>query len=527
MRLFSQSAVDSTTVKCDLMGECEDVILISEGPNGHYSSKVARFGYRHSAVESSLYTTASALSLDGEMFLRQGKSYWLTATHFCYADAPYTQSSFGMISASVNSDGKIVTSSSSLLSSDDTRTVPAANNDYITLCPNFTDQVLVFPVGASSERSWLSISDSEVYNREPDTVEERRAISEIGTQCADNVPALSRALTLYKLDCLPYSSCSTDPNIPFRRLARTSIHINIDSSNSVGVWTVRENTLEWLPKLSDSMVAFLLSLVKLLLITLAAAVVYVRSKRHTASSSWLFKHCLNTATTCGQTHDKDDSFSVFEDGVIGFLAFTARASITVYRLNYALLDDNQARVCVTELIASALSAIHWTIRYYGLERGNYELPISKLGGSTAIIDSSAAVMMAFAESPTLVVSTGRFDPTARLLVALLVATIVVTRCSFSATCCGVLWESETCPERQTYAGMLMFSGVSWVAQSAALAVLIVDLFVTPSSYSMSRNIPGDILPARMLLFLSLVGVGLPRLMKTIRHILSDRKDHVD
>ena len=43
--------------------------------------------------------------------------------------------------------------------------------------------------------------------------------------------------------------------------------------------------------------------------------------------------------------------------------------------------------------------------------------ISLLGGSTAIMDSTSAVMMALAEAPALVGSVGNFDPTARLLIA--------------------------------------------------------------------------------------------------------------
>lgn len=529
MRLFSQGTAESRTVNCDLQGECEDVVMISEGANGPFKTYVARFGYRHSAVESSLYTTASYLTdVKGEMFLRQGNAYWLTATHLCYAEAPDTQFSFGMVEASINSQGYMVAERNALLANDDTRSAPAASSEYNDLCinSNSSSVVSLFPVGAAREASWLTIVDNELYNREPESVDERRAISEIGTTCAESISSLSRALTLYKLDCIPYSACSNSPNMPFRRVARTSMYINIDSTGRIGIWTEETKTLQWLPQLSNSTTAFLLSLSKLLLITLAAAVVYVRSKRFTASSSWLFKHCIDTATTCGQA-PSDDLFSVFEDASIGLLAFTARLVITIYRINYALLDDDQARVCYSEVAVSFLSIIHWMFRYLGLEQGSDETPVSKLGGATAIMDSSAAVMMSFSESPTLVVSIGRFDPTARLLVALLLSTIVVSRCAFSASCCGVLWESETCPERQGYAGILLFSGISWVLQSAALAVLMSDLFVTPSAYSMSRNIPGDGLPARMLLFLALTCVGLPRLMRTLRHIISPRKDHVD
>eukprot|EP00966_Prymnesium_polylepis_P167145 3863868-Prymnesium_polylepis.1 len=108
-----------------------------EGPNGNFGTYVARFGYRHNAVEASMYTTAYYLTdVKGEMFLRQGYAYWLTATHLCYSEAPNTQASFGMVEASVNSQGYLVAERDALLASDDTRTAPAASSEYTDLCLN-------------------------------------------------------------------------------------------------------------------------------------------------------------------------------------------------------------------------------------------------------------------------------------------------------------------------------------------------------------------------------------------------------
>ena len=158
-----------------------------------------------------------------------------------------------------------------------------------------------------------------------------------------------------------------------------------------------------------------------------------------------------------------------------------------------------------------------------------ELPTSKLGGSTAIVDSTAAVMLSFSETPILVVSLGRFDPTARLLVGILISIIVVSRSAFSACCCGILLNAENPrrnPERASYVLILAFSGAAWVVQSLCLSVLMADLLVAPSAYSMSRSLVGSELPSRLLLFSALVCAGLPRLMRTFRNLL-DEKDHND
>lgn len=380
----------------------------------------------------------------------------------------------------------------------------------------------LFPVEAGLEASWLSIIDTALYNNEPESVDARRVIAELGTTCARESESLQRDFVLYHLDCEPYRKCIETPNLPMRRIATSSVAINIDSNGDVGVWTDYDPTLSGLPRLANSMEAFVVSLVKLLMIVIAASVVYVRAKRSTASSSWLFKHCIMIASNNTKAIQKHNtSFSLSEDRLIGALAFASRGIMAFYRMPSLYMDD-QARVCVSELIATILSIVHWTMRYFCIN-ANGEPPISLLGGSTAIIDSTSAVMMAFAEAPTLVVSIGKFDPTARLLTSILISLIVTMRCAFSASCCGVLWQNET---NYQYKGVLFYGGVMWVLQSMALAVIIVDLFVTPSSYSMSRNVVGSLVPARILLFFALVCAGLPRLMATLRHILSS-KEHVD
>lgn len=527
MRVFSQQAMESTTVFCTQAGSCEDVVMTTDGVNGVQRRNVARFSYRHAAVESSLYTTASSISgVDGELAFREGFAYWITATHLCYANATSWGASGGphTLAARVSTTGFVVTNRTNMLVDNRIASAPAASSDLTSAC-NAVD-VEVFPVAAGNEAARLSITDSSVYNSEPESVESRRTIVEVGATCANHSASLSRELMLYRLDCSPYSSCVEQPNLPFRRVATSSLCVVAHTGGSVDIATLHVESLEGLAKLAESTDAFLISLVKLIMITLAAAVVYVRSKRFTASSSWLVKHCISTASVRGQMAktDNDMSFSITEDRFVGIIAFSARAAIALYRIG-ALSQDGQLRVCVTELIASVLSAVHLVLRYCGLKRDN-ELPISKLGGSTAVLDSTAAVMVSFAEPPSLVSSIGRFDATARMLVALLISLIVVTRCAFSASCCGVLWESETDTSRRVYAFMLVYAGIVWNLQCALLGILMADLFVSPSAYSMSRSIEGDATQARVLLFLAFVCAGLPRLMTTVRHIISEN-DHLD
>jgi hypothetical protein len=289
-----------------------------------------------------------------------------------------------------------------------------------------------------------------------------------------------------------------------------------------------DHTLDGLPKLADSDTAFYASLLKMVMIMLAASVVYVRSKRVTASSSWLIKNCISISKDQGSIASSSTKESVtnnLEDRIVGLIAFAARGIVVASRYD-RLSYDGQVRVCVFEILGTVLSATHWALRYtrFGLESDNEEPPISKLGGSTAIIDSTAAVMMAFSEPPTMIASEGQFDQTARMLVSLLVATIVLSRCAFSAACCGSLFLRFLIPGRLGYACVLMYSAFAWCLQSASLAVNMCDLFVSPAAYSMSRTIEGGYLSLRTTVFLAVVCAGLPRLMTTVRHVVSDDSD---
>ena len=193
----------------------------------------------------------------------------------------------------------------------------------------------------------------------------------------------------------------------------------------------------------------------MLTITLAAAVVYVRSRKKTASSSWLMKNCLSICGHRGPLKSSEEHYeeNEFEDQLVGLVAISARLAVVAIRF-YSLSNDDQMRVCVAELVGVGLSVIHFVLRYGVLIEDQEESPISKLGGSTAIADSTVAVML-LSQKPDAGECFKFFNPTARMLVALVISTVVVTRCVFSAACCGVLWPPFHRQGRK-YAYVLMF-----------------------------------------------------------------------
>jgi len=525
MRLFSQGAVESSTVSCSLDGVCSDVMLLADGKRDFLRVYYTEFGYRHPRVESSRPSVAYSLpSVKGEMALREGTAYWLTATHFCYA-SNFTVEHKEMQIALSYTGGILKSNISSLMKNEVTNGAPAVSG-VVSEC---ADYVEMFPKLAALEATWLSISDGGLYNSEPTTVESRRTIAEVGVGCSEVKTKLKRYLMLYLLDCLTLVSCRNSSSIPFRRLATSSMFFDLTTHGSFWLWVEKDMTLFGLPKLADSDEAFYLSIMKMLMVTIAASVVFVRSKKNTASSSWLFKNCISISRGSKQLKSETDTENQTEDKYVGVVAVASRFVAVLIRMD-ALVNDEQLRVCVVEIIASVLSLFHWLLRWYVLMPDKNEPPASKLGGSTAIVDSTAAVMMAFSESPTLAAYSNNFDPTARMLVALLVSIIVLTRCAFSAACCGALWPTmNNMTQMRVYSRLLLLSGVSWCIQSTILGITVCDLFVTPAAYEMSRSLAGNATSnfvLRLCLFLAIVCAGLPRLMLTARHTLSD-KQHVD
>jgi hypothetical protein len=529
LRIFSQDAVESSSVSCALDGSCADVLMVATGNREALRRVYANFSYTHSLRYESKARSISGVV--GELYLRKGYNYWLTATHLCY-HKPVSGVQGGRLGVqgdrlgvSVSESGSLFLKAAQLKGHKILGSSPAVLNSLSDEC-DAESNITLFPNDASVETSWLSISDSGIYNSEPNEVDARRSIAESGVACASNISALQRDLTLYKLDCTVYGACKEYKSIPFRRVAKASLFISLAADVDQWISVAADETLSSLPRLADSTDAFIYSLLKMAMVTLAAAVVFVRAKRKTASSSWLIKTCVSTAAGFEGHGLSEEYDSTSEDRVIGFLAFAARGTLVVSR-SFVMTQDRQLRVVTAELVATLMSAVHWTLRYTALGFDEDELPVSKLGGSTAIIDSTAAVMVAFSEPPTLAASASKFDPTARMLVALLVATVVVSRCAFSASCCGMLWSHfVSIKGRRDYAIILLYSSVAWCMQSAILGVTLCDLFATPAAYSMSRSVSGEPLQLRLALFLAVVCAGLPRLMTTCMNILS-KKDHTD
>ena len=215
-------------------------------------------------------------------------------------------------------------------------------------------------------------------------------------------------------------------------------------------------------------------------------------------------------------HDDMQLLHVVEDAAIGLVAIVARLFIASW-LYAELAEDGQGIAVTSQLVAAVCSAAHWFVRFVVLERGN-QSPLTKIGGSTALVDAPSAVMLAFARAPLLTSSIGRFDATARLLTCLLLTIVSLQRILFASACVGHLLERAGC-HAMAYRAIIMGAAAQWLVQSVCLAILIANVFATPLAFSCSRSLPGDSTPLAASFFLAATAAALPQILRSAKKLL--------
>lgn len=525
VRLFSNRVAESATVACQ-DSICTDVVLVTlKGPVSDQTLVQFQFEYTSPSTESLSYGTALTMGLQGEFALQQGHDYFLTATHLCWAPIDLATSSAGGIVARVEHPGLLTADARTLALNGVFTESPAGIAGSGKTCEVDVQRVDLFPGAASNEATWLGLASKRAYETSPENVNERRTVVEVGSVCASNHSSYERARSLQLLDCASdYVSCNTGASLPFRRAASAQlrIHLRDDSSNEALVFAEHDGRLTSLPNMAPAH-TMALAIVKLTLMLLAAAVTWIRSAKATASVHRLFLHCVRAAHCPVLNDDTLQGTVVIEDQLVGLVAVSARIAVAVWRLA-TLLEDNIMRAPLTQLIAGGLSLMQWGLRYFALDR-HCETPLTKLGGSTALVDATTAVLLAFAQSPLYVSSSGRFDPTARLLTSLLIVTMTLQRCLFAVACCAALWAvaTEEASRRlpgahvftRDYAATALLALLAWLAQTASLGILVADVFVMPIAFSSCRTFVGGHVELSMAVFTALTASGLPSLLRTV------------
>ena len=150
------------------------------------------------------------------------------------------------------------------------------------------------------------------------------------------------------------------------------------------------------------------------------------------------------------------------------------------------------------------------------------VPLMRLGGSTAVVDSTLAVLLAFAEPP-IFSAESKFDTTARLLTGLLVVIVVFHRALFGVACTSLMAESHRTGHTSgsdSYMWLLVAGIAVWFVQVVTISIAIVDLVTAPMRVSLTRFVLGPTSFVGVALFFCLLGASLPRMLGTSVKLVS-------
>lgn len=560
MVVFSERMHKSTSMRCEPFDPprqyealCTDATMVFQGSRRQRYVR-SRFTYANDHVQMSYNDRASLLGLDGNFYLRRGTTYWLTTTHLCFTDiSDADDASDGDADAlkfSIDDKGTPIADIDELAGFRDD--LPVVQASQLENCSGLFDYagVKLFPSDAASERiTWLSLSDTFLYEYGNPILLKRREVVEMGKACADARTDVAHVNDMYRLDCaiIDPAWCQEAPSVPFRRFATARMRFDLHRDGEGGRLRIQTTeSLAHIPFLVSYSDGLWQAFGRLLIMLLTAAVVFVRGTQNASSSRYMLTHVLDTIHCRDRLAKNPVSYrwamyhemsEVIVDGSITAVALLSRVLVYGYSVR-PLIADQLTHVIVFEAIGIGASALHFILRYVVLAWDlTHEAPLTKLGGPMSICDVSAAVLLAFAETPLLSNDEGRFPAVGRLLIGILISISVLTRCFFAVPMCAVLADSVTNDRRMYkelagYKTVLAIGAVLWGLQGAAACATLSALFVGPASYSLVRATEGDApLVIPYCLLFGLLCAGLPTMTKvslrTFEHECGDSRSPHD
>jgi len=542
MWLFSERMHKSLTMTCepfdptqDYTEHCQDVVLVFNGTDDQVYAHT-HFAYRNRAVAEYFGDRAELLRLDGSLRLVRGRTYWLTSTHLCWeARDPLAAAAAPDAMPFVYDDatGSAAVELADLRAFAPLASVPATRARGAGDCDPLSPDPIVelFPEEASEETEhWLALTTTFLYEYGYRILDTRRAVVEVGSACAAEFTDLARANDVYRMDCVVHSPsvCRDAPSVPFRRVAQARLRIEIASSGAATLLAERTRALSAIPHLLSYSDGLWQALGRLLVMVLTAAVVFVRGNQNASSNRYMLERALGTvrcrsATKVGYKLEHTRT-EVAIDGLITLTALGSR--IVVLAVNWGdFIADGVPHVLVFETIGVVASTVHMLMRVFALELDlKRESPLTKLAGPMSICDVSSAVLMVFADPPLLSTHDGRFAAVGRMLIAILIAISVFSRCIFAVAICALVAScvrnnEEVYSQLKGYQSVLVAAGSLWLLQGVACCATLCILFVQPAAYAMVRMQTGDIGPVRFCIFFGLVGAALPTITKVALRVL--------
>jgi hypothetical protein len=557
LRVFGPRTVESLTLDCALGNDmCSDALLVGVGTSGDVVASTVSFEYSNYATEGSFarrYVNAQA-----ELSLSPGTRYFLTATHLCVDSAPHlfdakSRSKPASESEHLESprsflaqseDGLLFSTIEELEAAGGTPGAPLffpvvegeSESESGSVSgsgeggDSQTTRVDLFPVEAAIESEYLSVTDLTLYQSDVDSIEERRAIVQLGEEWAARSVALERAYTLWTLDCKALQFCRPGRSLPWRRVMTNDLVLDVVNGSEMHFRFVPNRQLMTSSGMKASTAAFTEGFIKLILLILVATTIWVRLDR--SESKWwtTFQLCVKMETDTQRTPRSYESLTILEDAVLGVACAGARIGLVAWCQD-ALLDSGEARLVVLQWCAGVGSVLHWVARYASLVGRNscvcrrslvLEMsPLEIYGGSTAMLDGCMAVLILYARPP-LLVNDGGFDAVARLLIGILLSVLLLQQCLFAACCCAFPLSASK-KDDPLYVALLVFAFLHWETQVVCLASTMVDLIAAPLAYGVLRAQVGQFVPFVCAVFSVFASIGMPPLMITCTELVTKQK----
>jgi hypothetical protein len=483
--ILSTANEQSAFLNCSGLA-CSDLALLQRGGDEAFQRSRVEYTY-HSARDDASFAGAW-LGLKGELRVLRGFGYWLTTTRLCWAPTEDV------------GEGTPANTSSGYMVGD------AA--DFETDCEG---AVNVFPVAAGHESHWLAVTGTYLREHAEASLEERRRHAEAGARCGpDNTP--------WRRDCTAAHSCEALPSVTYRRaLARQNVVIRTLGDRATLRFEATPS-LGRVPGLLDSGSALVLGVLQMMLMALASAVAFVRRSHESSDSVAMLRRARSRVVRGGAPPEQvHTQLTVWVDAAIGLLAVLARAAVVAV-MSDTLWEDGLAAVVVGECVGCGVSLVHLLLRNCVLDVDpERELPLTKLGGSMALLDSAAAILVSFADPPAFG-SHHVFAGLGRLLAALLVAINGIPLGIFAAVVCGAMASGLRDEDIVAHARLLWLSIALWIAQLSSVGVAVAHVFCRTFAFQLFRVYAGERLSMTLVLFGVVFLVSVPTQNRVVLEI---------
>lgn len=527
LSIFSSRLHKSTSMACgDLSPHrqyvqlCHDLVLVA--PNGSTSDQRlvhTTFVFENDQAAYAEAQPASLAGLDGTFRLTRGRTYWLSATHLCFAPVHPTLTDRPLLLFDVDARDKLQTRMRDLDLFDAELTFDDRCKDTLAETP-----VRLFPIEAANEaRVWLTLSGTFLYEYGSDVLEKRRRVVEAGENCSARIEELAHQRDIYHSDCgLGLGTCEVGPSVPFRRLSTRRIRIDVQISGDGSLTADHATSLGNVKQAySDALAS---ASARLLVLLLTAAVVFVRGSQNATSSRWLLTNVIDTLR-CRHAYSDDltpqnaitryNIGDIVTDAVISVAAWGSRLVVLVFAVP-SLSADGQHVALRFQVLGLVCSFVHFFLRYCLDLNWKRDAPITTLGGPMSVIDVTSAVLMLFSDAPLLGSDGENFASIGRLLIGLLISLSVGTRICFSTAMVATMAVSATNGNRKgltCHKATLLIASTLWIAQAVATSGALALLFVNPAAVALSRSQTGSTGVIKYAIHLGLVCTSLPTFTK--------------